>query len=49
MSEDQWHCYGTCSARVAAQLEESYDVVFVHDPQPLALPHLHGRTGAAWV
>jgi len=24
-------------------------VVVVHDPQPLALPHLHGRAGARWV
>ena len=49
VSDEQWDVYDTASAQVAAQLEESYDVVVVHDPQPLALPRLHGRGDTAWV
>ncbi|MFI2367339.1 glycosyltransferase [Streptomyces sp. NPDC018833] len=49
ISNRQWETYLAASAQVAAQLEESYDVVVVHDPQPLALPHLHGRGRATWV
>lgn len=49
VTEDEWRAYETTSNAVAAQLEESYDVVVVHDPQPLALPHIRGRGDAAWV
>jgi trehalose synthase len=35
--------------RNAAALEEQYDFVFVHDPQPAALLPLHGKGGARWV
>lgn len=49
LSEQQWRLYDSASADVARQLEEVYDVVVVHDPQPLALPRLHGRAGARWV
>jgi trehalose synthase len=37
------------SARNAELLEEEYDIVVVHDPQPLPLPELHGRGSARWV
>jgi trehalose synthase len=37
------------SARNAELLEEEYDLVVVHDPQPLPLPELHGRGTARWV
>lgn len=38
------------SARNAEALEDDpYDVVVVHDPQPLALPALHGRGNARWI
>jgi trehalose synthase len=37
------------SAENAALLEEHYDVVVVHDPQPLALPALHGPGDARWI
>ena len=35
--------YLTHSARNAQLLEAQYDLVVVHDPQPLALLKLHGR------
>jgi trehalose synthase len=37
------------SAQNAARLEEQYDVVVVHDPQPLALLELHDRGSSRWV
>ncbi len=37
------------SVRNAQLLEESYDLIFVHDPQPLALPHFHGKRDARWI
>ncbi|MFI2372178.1 glycosyltransferase [Streptomyces sp. NPDC018833] len=49
VGEREWKAYDTSSADVASQLEGAYDIVVVHDPQPLALPHLHGRDGAVWV
>lgn len=33
----------------AAQLDNDYDIIVVHDPQPAALRHLHGRGHARWV
>jgi trehalose synthase len=33
----------------AAHLSHDYDFVFVHDPQPAALPALGGSKGARWV
>lgn len=33
----------------AAQLQESYDVVFVHDPQPAAILAERGRDGERWI
>ena len=35
--------------RNAALLEERYDVVFVHDPQPAGVLRFRGRDDAAWV
>ncbi len=37
------------SARNASLFEGEYDIVVVHDPQPLALRDLHGAAGARWV
>ncbi len=37
------------SMRSARFLEDDYDVIFVHDPQPLALRHFHGPGRAKWV
>ena len=41
--------YLTHSARNAQLLEEEYDLVVVHDPQPLALLKLHGKGATRWV
>jgi trehalose synthase len=41
--------YLTHSARNAQLLEEEYDLIVVHDPQPLALLHLHSKGAARWV
>lgn len=35
--------------RNALQLEEDYDVVVIHDPQPAAILALHGRGNARWI
>jgi trehalose synthase len=37
------------AARNAKLLEEEYDLVVVHDPQPLALLQLHGTGAARWI
>jgi trehalose synthase len=41
--------YLTHSTRNAQLLEEEYDLVVVHDPQPLPLLRLHGKGAARWV
>src|ERR671910_3358200 len=41
--------YLTHAARNAQLLEEEYDLVVVHDPQPLPLLRLHGKGAARWV
>ncbi len=37
------------SARNAELLEEEFDVVFLHDPQPLGILPFHGKGDARWV
>ncbi|SFD20399.1 glycosyltransferase [Streptomyces aidingensis] len=49
LRDEDWRIYRETSARVAAFLRDDYDVVIVHDPQPLALPLLCGRGDAHWV
>lgn len=41
--------YLTYATRNARLLEEQYDVIVVHDPQPLPLLQLHGKGPARWV
>jgi trehalose synthase len=41
--------YTANAARNAALLEETYDFVFIHDPQPVALLSLRGKGDARWV
>ncbi len=41
--------YLAYSARNAQLLDEGYDLIVVHDPQPLALRTLKGENGALWV
>jgi trehalose synthase len=41
--------YLTYSARNAGLLDVDYDLVVVHDPQPLAIPSLCDRDGTRWI
>lgn len=41
--------YLAASQRNAQLLEESYDFIVVHDPQPAAIPALRGRGNARWI
>jgi len=41
--------YLSYNVRNAQLLEEQYDYVFIHDPQPLALLHFKGRGKAKWI
>lgn len=41
--------YLAYSDRNAHLLEEHYDYIIVHDPQPAALRRFHGRGGARWI
>jgi trehalose synthase len=41
--------YLTHSVRNAQLIEDEYDLVVVHDPQPLALLKLHGKGTARWI
>jgi trehalose synthase len=44
--QETYLLYNTRNARL---LEEEYDLIVVHDPQPLALLHLHGKDKARWI
>ena len=41
--------YLMCSTRNAQLLEEEYDFIIVHDPQPAAIRYFRGRAGARWI
>ena len=41
--------YLECSCENAAALDDGYDFVIVHDPQPAALLSIHGKGSARWV
>lgn len=41
--------YLTHATRNAQLLEDSYDLVVVHDPQPLPLLHFHGKGATRWI
>src|SRR5205807_1572671 len=45
----QREVYLTNSTRIAQLFEGEYDLIVVHDPQPLALLQLHGKGAARWV
>jgi trehalose synthase len=49
LSADERAAYLATTERNAARLDEQYDVVFVHDPQPAALPTVHGKGSARWI
>jgi trehalose synthase len=46
---EQWDVFLANSTHNARLLDEEYDVVVIHDPQPLALPALRGRGGSSWI
>jgi trehalose synthase len=41
--------YLDCARENAAALDDGYDFVIVHDPQPAALLSIHGKGSARWV
>jgi len=41
--------YLECSTLNAQLLEEEYDFIIVHDPQPAAIRYFRGRAGARWI
>jgi trehalose synthase len=49
LSDAQKATYCEQSKVNAALAQEEYDFVFVHDPQPVALPHLRGKGSARWI
>lgn len=49
LTPKQWGAYVETSARNAQLMDEAYDFVIVHDPQPAAIPALRGRGDAHWV
>ncbi|MFQ5798054.1 MAG: glycosyl transferase family 1, partial [Bacteroidota bacterium] len=49
LTPEEKKIYLTYSANNAKLLEEQYDLIVVHDPQPLALLQLHGKDGAKWI
>jgi trehalose synthase len=49
LTDHEKEIYLTYSTRNAHLLEEEYDLIVVHDPQPLAIPQFHGRAGAKWI
>ena len=49
LSRDETAIYLANAERNAMQLEEDYDFVFIHDPQPAALLSFHGKGNARWI
>ncbi len=49
LSKEQRALYLARAERNAQLLEEEYDFIFVHDPQPVALLSLHGKGAARWI
>jgi trehalose synthase len=49
LGAEEWALYRETVERNARLLEEEYDVVFVHDPQPAGVLRLHGKGNARWV
>ncbi|MBI3862864.1 MAG: glycosyltransferase [Planctomycetia bacterium] len=49
LTTDEQNVYLENSKRIARLFDEDYDLVVVHDPQPLALLHLHGKGKARWI
>ena len=46
---EDWELYFDCNRQNAYGLAEDYDVVIVHDPQPLALRQFASQSSSRWV
>jgi trehalose synthase len=49
LTAEEQATYLTASRQNAQSLEESYDFIVVHDPQPAAILPLHGKGTARWI
>ncbi len=49
LSQQQQDLYMTNAEDNARMLEEDYDFIFIHDPQPAAILPLHGKGNGRWV
>ena len=49
LGDDVKEVYLSYNTRNAELLEEQYDYIIVHDPQPLALLHFKGRGNSKWL
>jgi trehalose synthase len=49
LTPQEQETYLAYSTRNAQLLEEEYDLIVVHDPQPLALLQFHGNGSAKWI
>jgi len=49
LTDHEKEVYLTYSTRNAHLLDEGYDLIVAHAPQPLAVPHFHGRGSTRWV
>jgi trehalose synthase len=49
LSDEEWQAYLDNARANAAQFEEQYDFIVVHDPQPAALLRFRGPGKARWI
>jgi trehalose synthase len=49
LDDDTKEVYLSYNSRNAQLLEEQYDYIIIHDPQPLALLHFRGRGSTKWL
>lgn len=49
LTDSERATYAAASERNAALLEEVYDVIVVHDPQPAAILPFHGKDRSRWI
>jgi trehalose synthase len=49
LTRDARETYIAYNSRNAKLLEEEYDFIIVHDPQPAAIRHFRGPAGAKWI
>jgi trehalose synthase len=49
LSEDEQNIYLQVNEQSAKLLENTYDVIIVHDPQPAAIRHFSGKRDAKWI